>query len=68
MVAQPESEEVLVCFCHGVLAAEIRQAILNGAKTVTEIQAKTRASTGCGGCFSEVERLLAEALLNATTD
>jgi NAD(P)H-nitrite reductase large subunit len=68
MAGLPASEEILVCFCHGVLEAEIRQAIADGATTLAEIQAKTRASTGCGGCMPEVERLLAAALLKGPSD
>ncbi|MBI3543109.1 MAG: (2Fe-2S)-binding protein [Deltaproteobacteria bacterium] len=58
----PDPNTTLVCFCHGVLEAEIRRAIAEGARTVADVQAKTRASTGCGGCQPEVERLLAELL------
>lgn len=54
--------EGLVCFCHGVPRAEIRAAIQNGAVTLEAIKACTKASTGCGGCTSEVEALLAEEL------
>lgn len=57
--------EDLVCFCHGVLESEIRKAIAEGAKTVAEVQEKTRASTGCGGCMPEVERLIVEMLHRA---
>ena len=50
----------LVCFCHGVPESEIRKVIVEGARTIAEIQAKTLASTGCGGCACEVERILDE--------
>ncbi|MEW6056792.1 MAG: (2Fe-2S)-binding protein [Bdellovibrionota bacterium] len=55
-------DEMLICFCHGITEAEIRAAIKEGARTVAEIQAKTLASTGCGGCMPEVERILEEVL------
>jgi NAD(P)H-nitrite reductase large subunit len=55
-------ERQLICFCHGVTEEEIRQSIRNGAHTVEAVQAATQASTGCGGCFSEVERILADEL------
>ncbi len=51
-----------VCFCHGVSEEEILKAIKSGAKTVEDIQKETLASTGCGGCIGEVERILSEAL------
>ncbi len=62
MPADPKPQEMLICFCHGVPEDEIRQAIREGARTIKEIQAKTLASTGCGGCACEVERILEEML------
>ena len=58
----PAPDQILVCFCHGVTEAEIRKAIAEGARTIADIQAKTLASTGCGGCGGEVERILEEML------
>jgi NAD(P)H-nitrite reductase large subunit len=58
----PNPDEILVCFCHGVPEPVIRQAIKDGAKTLEDVKKATRASTGCGGCTCEVERILAEAL------
>ncbi len=60
--APKPSAEPLICFCHGVPESEIRKAIAEGARTIPEIQAKTLASTGCGGCGCEVERILEECL------
>jgi NAD(P)H-nitrite reductase large subunit len=64
--ATAQDLEMLVCFCHGVSEAEIRKAIAEGARTIAEIQAKTLASTGCGGCGCEVERILNEVLQGET--
>lgn len=62
-MSEPKIIEVCpVCFCHGVLEDEIRKAIAQGAKTLLDVQKATRASTGCGGCTPEVERILAEML------
>jgi assimilatory nitrate reductase electron transfer subunit len=66
LMGSPGDCDMLICFCHGVPEAEIRKAIEEGARTVAEIQARTRASTGCGGCRPEVERLLAELLERKT--
>lgn len=57
-------EEALICFCHGITEAEIREAIKNGALTLQDIKDRTKASTGCGGCTPECEKLLSE-MLNA---
>jgi NAD(P)H-nitrite reductase large subunit len=54
--------DMIVCFCHGVIDGEIREAIRQGANTLALIKEKTRASTGCGGCTCEVERILSEML------
>lgn len=61
-MSSPTESEMLICFCHGVTESEIRKAIAEGAHTIAEIQAKTLASTGCGGCACEVERILEEVL------
>jgi assimilatory nitrate reductase electron transfer subunit len=60
--AESPPEPMLICFCHGVSEAEIRRAIAEGARSIADIQAKTKASTGCGGCGPELEKILAEAL------
>ena len=62
MTAIPQTQDDLVCFCHGVLESEIRKAMAAGAATVEAVQVATRASTGCGGCMPEVERLIADML------
>lgn len=47
-----------VCFCHAVTEEELVAAIQAGAKSMTEIQIETCASTGCGGCFYDVKEIL----------
>ena len=51
-----------VCFCHNVPLQALLQAIEDGARTLEEIQQKTKASTGCGGCESDVLEILADWL------
>jgi ferredoxin-nitrate reductase len=48
----------LVCSCHGVTADELRSACAGGADTTEAVGRATGATTGCGGCRGEVERLL----------
>ena len=50
----------IVCNCMGITAGEIREAIEKGAKTVEDIQDATGAGTVCGGCISDIEKLLKE--------
>jgi NAD(P)H-nitrite reductase large subunit len=47
-----------ICFCHAVTENELIEAIRSGAKTMTEVQVETCASTGCGGCYYDVEAIL----------
>jgi nitrite reductase [NAD(P)H] large subunit len=50
--------ERLVCTCHKVTETGICEAIAGGAATMEAICAATRASTGCGSCRPDVERIL----------
>jgi assimilatory nitrate reductase electron transfer subunit len=56
--AAPESlaDDDLVCTCNAVTAGTLRDS---GCRTVAEAALKTRATTGCGGCTSVVQGLLA---------
>ena len=59
------NEDVIVCRCEEITLGEIREAIKNGAKTVTEVKRRTRAGMGlCQGrsCETIVQRLLCEEL------
>ena len=48
----------IVCECFGVTSGMIQDAIDNGASTLEEIQDITGATTGCGGCTDDVQRLI----------
>jgi NAD(P)H-nitrite reductase large subunit len=51
--------EATVCSCNAVTAGEIDRAIVaRGLTTVAGVANATRASTGCGGCATEVRALL----------
>jgi NAD(P)H-nitrite reductase large subunit len=50
-----------VCICKGISRAAIKKAIINGAKTVEEVQKVTGAGSGsCGGrrCTPKIRELL----------
>lgn len=47
-----------VCRCNGVSKRAVVQAHLDGDRTVEQVAARTRATTGCGGCRGLVEGLL----------
>lgn len=55
----------LVCVCHGIGEKDIAVAANDGASTVAEVGACTRAGTNCGSCRPAIARLLDEL---CTTD
>ncbi len=55
-----ECQDYVVCGCNNVWYSEIKKAIEEGAHTIETIKEKTLASTGCGTCQREVERVLQE--------
>lgn len=58
VAAAPEalSDDAVVCTCNAVTAGKLRHS---GCRTVAEVALKTRATTGCGGCASVVQEVLA---------
>ncbi len=51
-----------VCMCEAVTDHAIHQAIDEGASTVAEVMACTRAGTRCGACRSEIAAIVASAV------
>lgn len=49
--------DAVVCICNNVSVARVRQACRAGARDVAAVAARTRATTGCGGCADEVRRI-----------
>ena len=49
----------VVCTCNAVCAGAIRACAGRGLRTVPDVAAETRATTGCGTCTSTVRALLA---------
>ena len=48
----------IICHCKNVSYIDIRKAMIQGARTLDEIKDMTGASTGCGRCSSEIEKIL----------
>lgn len=48
----------VVCHCMNITNGMIKEAVENGAKTLEDIQEKTGASTVCGACLEDVQRLV----------
>lgn len=59
IVGDPFAADATVCWCNGVSAGAIREAVAAGEPTVACIKAATRAGTGCGGCVGRITELLA---------
>ncbi len=54
--ALPETAHI--CTCHEVTKGRICQAVAEGAVTIGDIKAQTKAGTGCGGCVALTTQLL----------
>ncbi|ACE83313.1 nitrite reductase large subunit NirB [Cellvibrio japonicus] len=54
--ALPES--ACVCSCYDVSKGAICCAVQNGARTMGDIKAVTKASTGCGGCSALAKQVM----------
>ena len=48
----------IVCNCMSVTSGMIKDAVDAGASTLEEVQSATGASTVCGACLEDVERLV----------
>lgn len=48
----------VVCNCMNITNGMIKDAVASGAKTLEDVQEQTGASTVCGACLDDVERLV----------
>ena len=55
-------EEIEICHCRKIDKSVINEAILLGAHTPEKVRAWTTASSGCGTCRPEVQKLIDEKL------
>jgi assimilatory nitrate reductase electron transfer subunit len=60
-VEDPLGPDATVCWCNGVTAGRIGEAVAAGCDTVECVGRETRAGTGCGGCKGRIASLLAAA-------
>ena len=52
-------DEAEICGCNGICKGTITQAIsANGLSTLDQVRSSTKASSSCGSCTTQVERLL----------
>ncbi|MBK9322291.1 MAG: (2Fe-2S)-binding protein [Bdellovibrionaceae bacterium] len=59
-------KEVEVCHCRGVSCKTIDEAIVGGAHTTAAVSRQTTASTACGTCRPEVQRMIDYRLQDET--
>jgi len=48
----------VVCDCMNITSGMIKDAVEAGARTLEDIQEQTGASTVCGACLEDVQRLV----------
>ena len=48
----------VVCHCMGITNGMIKDAVEAGAKTLEDVQEQAGASTVCGACLEDVQRLV----------
>ena len=48
----------VVCNCMNITNGMIKDAVASGSKTLEDVQEQTGASTVCGACLDDVERLV----------
>ncbi|MFW5845087.1 MAG: (2Fe-2S)-binding protein [Planctomycetota bacterium] len=53
-------DDPFVCFCVGVPASRIREAVLDGATDVESVRRATGACSGCQSCWVDIEGVIAE--------
>jgi bacterioferritin-associated ferredoxin len=51
---------MVVCSCRAVTDRTVHAAICAGANSIDELASLCTAGTRCGGCWPELQRLLAE--------
>lgn len=51
-------QEIEICHCRSVSTETVDQAILAGCHTVSQIKKRSSASTACGTCQPDIEKIL----------
>lgn len=60
MAALPDS--AIICSCHNVSKGDIVDCLKGGCASVAEVIELSRASTGCGGCSSQLKSLVEQQM------
>ena len=49
-----------ICYCLNISKKDIKEAIENGATSLSEVQERTGAGTICGTCLDQLEAVVEE--------
>ena len=59
---------VIVCICKNINTSQIIESVKDGARSLDDVRAKTGASSCCGKCQFNVNRLLNDQLASEASD
>jgi bacterioferritin-associated ferredoxin len=60
--SQEDRKRMYVCLCHGITEDQIRNCVLEGARTLCDLRGQLGVATQCGACESQACQVLHEAL------
>lgn len=55
-----------ICICNAITDRQIKEAVVNGAATLADLQFELGVATGCGRCAESAMELLPTPLLECT--
>jgi bacterioferritin-associated ferredoxin len=58
---------MFVCVCNGVTEGQIRDAVTQGASSLSELSARLGVASGCGTCMDCARQVLHETLQTETS-
>ncbi len=58
MTSREIKSKLFVCRCNKITEKVIMESILNGSNNLSLIKISTKASTSCGGCEPEIEKII----------
>jgi bacterioferritin-associated ferredoxin len=66
-----ERESIIICRCEEITEKEIREAIREGATTVSAVKRRTRAGMGTcqsRSCYQHIARMISEELIKPISE
>ena len=50
-----------VCICNAITESQIREAVAEGASSVSQLQSKLGVASGCGSCMDSAAEIIQES-------